>query len=65
MKHFKKKLEDMIEMLTQPLWLNKNISINNDHIYYINYANKGIYLKDILNNYCDFLVYRTLNKTMI
>ncbi len=39
----------MIEILTQPLWLNKYISINNDYIYYKNYENKGIiYLKDIL-----------------
>ncbi len=37
--------------------------MNNDHICYKNYENKGIiYLKDILNNNCEFLEYITLNK---
>ncbi len=34
MKHFKKEPDNIIENLIQPLWLNKHISTNNDHIYY-------------------------------
>ncbi len=32
MKHFKKDPENIIEILTQPLWLNKHISMNNDNM---------------------------------
>ncbi len=53
MQHFKTKCENIIEILLQPLWLNKHICINNDLIYYKNYEKKGIiYLKDLLNNNC-------------
>ncbi len=47
MKHCKKKPENIIEILIQPQYLNKYISINHDHIYDINHESKGItYLKD-------------------
>ncbi len=58
MKHFKKELENVIEILIQLLWLNKHITMNNDHICYKKYENKGItYVKDILNNNCEFVDY--------
>ncbi len=54
MNHFKKEPKNIIEILTQHLWLNKHISINNIHTYK-KYENRGItYVKDILNNNCDF-----------
>ncbi len=50
-------------MLLQPLWLTKHICINHDLIYYKSYEKKGIiYLKDLLNNNCQFLNYITLNE---
>ncbi len=62
--HFISKPENIIEILIQPLWLNKHIGINNDLIYYKKYEKKGIvYLTDILNNNCTFLDYITLIET--
>ncbi len=42
MQHFTNKPENIIDILLQPLWLNKHICINNDLIYYKNYEKKGI-----------------------
>ncbi len=63
MQHFKNKPENIIEILLQHLWLNKYICINNNLIYYKNYEKKRIiYVKDLLNNNCQFLDYITLNE---
>ncbi len=63
MKFFTKEPVKLIDVLTQPRWLNRHILINKDYIYYKKYENNGISLsKDILDNNCEFLDYKTLNQ---
>ncbi len=63
MKFFKKEPVNLIDVLTQPLWLNRHILVNKDYIYYKKYENNGISLsKDILDNNCEFLDYKILNQ---
>ncbi len=66
MKFFKKEPVNLIDVLTQPLWLNRYILVNKDYIYHKKYESKGIsLLKDILNNNCEFLNQKYNLKTSI
>ncbi len=61
-KFFKKEPVNLIDVLTHPLWLNMYILVSKDYIYYKKYENNGIaLLKDMLDNNCEFLDYKTLN----
>ena len=62
MNFFKQQPDDLIDILNQQLWLNKYICINNEHIYYKTYENKGIkQLKDLDKN-CELLDHSTVNQ---
>ena len=46
------------DFLSQPLWYNKNIQINNKSVFYQSWFNKGIiYFNDLLNEDCSFLTF--------
>ncbi len=56
MKLFKKEPENVIQILNEPLWLNKHIIANNQDLYDKDFEKKIIsQLKDILDNRCKFL----------
>ncbi len=53
MKLFKKEPVNLIQILNEPLWLNKHIIVNSQYLYDKDFEKKGIYqLKDILDNIC-------------
>ncbi|XP_071139100.1 uncharacterized protein [Mytilus edulis] len=44
--------------LASPLWMNKNININNKHVFYRSWYNKGIvFVNDVISNSGKFLSY--------
>ncbi len=56
MKFFKKEPTNIKEIVNQSLWLNNNIKIDNTHIYYKHWENKGINkIGDIIDGYGHFL----------
>ncbi len=48
MKFFKKEPVNLIDVLTQPLWLNRHILVNKDYIYYKKYENNVISLLKVI-----------------
>jgi hypothetical protein len=52
MKHFKKNLENLTEILDQSLWFNENIKIQNKYIFLKTWNNLGIHkIRDMFNQY--------------